>query len=350
VNINEKKLRVVGYLVMAGLFFIFFMLEMFFWWKDEHIFLKTVTLTLLYTLAIWEPTRMVILLLRKKWQGMVYVRRRVAVAAAILLPYAFLVGLARVFLEDYTNLWGIRIAHISVYSNIIGITILFIFLQVAIYESIYFFLEWDKSKTEAEELKRLNFQIQFDSLKVQIQPHFLFNSLNTLIGLMEIDTGRARKFTEELAFMYRYFLQANEQELISLEEELNFVKAYFFLLKTRYPEGLHLQVNEEAGADQSLVPPLSLQLLLENAVKHNVITNARPLYIQITLDGNRQEMTMTNNLQRKANAVRTGKGLSHLKKKFHLLGFPDIVIHENAAHFTVSVPFIKSREYESVNH
>jgi hypothetical protein len=350
VKVNEKKLRVVGYLVMTGMFFIFFMLEMFFWWKDEHILLKTATLTMLYTLAIWEPTRFIILQLRKKWQGIAWVKRRIVLAAAILLPYAFLVGFGRVYLEDYTNLWGIRVAHISVYSNIIGITMLFIFLQVAVYESIYFFSEWDKTKTEAEELKRLNFQIQFDSLKVQVQPHFLFNSLNTLIGLMEMDTGRARQFTEELAYIYRYFLQANEQELISLEEELRFVKAYFFLLKTRYAEGLHLQVTGERNMHQYLVPPLSLQLLLENAVKHNIVTQAKPLNIDIKFEHAHLEMTVCNNLQRKKNDIRSGKGLIHMRKKLSLLGLPDIVINESKSQFMVTVPFIKSNEYESSDH
>ncbi|RZK12387.1 MAG: hypothetical protein EOO43_18705 [Flavobacterium sp.] len=240
---------------------------------------------------IWEPTRYCILRLRKKHAGLNNVRKRLKYAVFILVPYAFFIGFFRIYLEDATNIWNVPVAHISNYSYTIGITLLFILLELAAYESLYFFDQWSKSLAETEELKRINFQIQLDSLKVQIQPHFLFNTLNTLIGLIEADSGRAITFTENLAFVYRYLLQANERSLINLKEELHFTTIYFSLLKTRYPDGLflHQAISDMENFD---VPPLSLHILIENAVKHGIASLGSDGRITIAIFRNNDDLTL----------------------------------------------------------
>ncbi len=348
-TIKEGKLRVVGYLVLTALFFIFFMLEMFFSWRDEHMFYKVLLLTVLHTLAIWEPTRFIILRLRHKYAGLQGVKKRLTCLVAIALPYAVLVGWLRIYLEDQSNLWGVSVANLTSYLYTIGITVLFTFLQIAVYESIYFFEEWNRSRAEAEDMKRLNVQIQMDSLKVQIQPHFLFNTLNTLIGLIEVNKDRAISFTENLAFVYRYLLEANSSSLISLEEELRFANTYFSLLKTRYPDGLFL-ANELPDTEGYEVPPLSLQLLIENAVKHNSITRAKPLFIHLKFDAVGQRLIVENNLQVKNTPGTTGVGLQHLKKKFELLNLPAIYVVTDRERFSVSLPLAKKQQYESINY
>lgn len=348
--IKERQLRIYGSLVVALIFYIFFMLEMFFSWRDDMLWLKTPVIAILYTIAIWEPTRFIILLKRRKYRGLKNLKRRMALTVLMVAPYAGLVGYARVYVEDYINLWGVPVGNITYYSYNIGISLLFALLQVAAYESIYFFTEWNKSKTEAEELKKLNFQMQFDSLKVQIQPHFLFNTLNTLIGLMKIDTPRAIQFTEEMAHVYRYLLEANDRQLISLDEEMKFTKAYFFLLKTRYSEGLHLDIDDENNMASYQLPPLSLQVLLENAVKHNIITRDKPLYIKIEFHPALKQVIVSNNLQRKPQAFNSGLGLIHLKKKFDLLNMSGVSIAEKDHAFSVTVPIIKLNEYASSNY
>lgn len=348
-TIKEGKLRIVGYFVLTALFFIFFMLEMFFSWRDEHMFLKVLLLTILHTLAIWEPTRFLILYFRKKYAGLHAVKKRLTRLVAVSVPYAILVGWLRIYLEDQSNLWGVSVANLTTYLYTIGITLLFTLLQIAVYESIYFFEEWNRSRAEAEDMKRLNVQMQMDSLKVQIQPHFLFNTLNTLIGLIEVNKDRAISFTENLAFVYRYLLEANESSLISLEEELRFANTYFSLLKTRYPDGLFL-ANELTDTEGYEVPPLSLQLLIENAVKHNSITRARPLYIHLKYDQDGQRLIVENNLQAKNAPATTGMGLQHLKKKFELLNMPSIHVKTDRDTFSVSLPLAKKQQYESVNY
>lgn len=339
--IGEKKVRLYGYLAFAVLFYCFFMLDMFFNVQAKHLLAKTLIVTIIFTILVWEPVRFVTLRTYKRRKGVQHNLKRKAIMAAILIPYAFLLGFARIFIETKLKLWGFPIMNIPVFLLFTGITLMFILLEVSFYEIVFYIQRWQATQVEANELKKLNLQMQFDSLKVQIQPHFLFNTLNTLIGLIERDQKRAIHFTEDLAYVYRYLLEANECTLISLEEELKFARIYFSLLKTRYPEGLFL---EEAMEDTVgfQVPPLSLQILIENAVKHNAITKADPLFINIQLNRQEERVVVWNNYQPKIRVLRSGHGLQHLKKKFQLLALPGIVIENNQQYFSVSFPVLKA--------
>lgn len=348
--VAERKMRIVGYLIVAFTFYLFFMLEMFFSWHDDKMLLKTGGITILYTLAIWEVTRFVVLALRKRYRSLKQVKRRTMLAMLILVPYALLVGVMRIYTEDRSNLWGVHVGTITNYSVSTGITLLFVLLQIAVYEGIYFFYEWNKARKEAEDLKKIHFQMQFDALKLQIQPHFLFNTFSTLISLITIDPPRAKLFTEKLSSTYRYFLEASEREMISLEEELRFARTYFYLLQTRYQDGLYLHIEEAPHPDRYQLPPLSLQLLLENAIKHNIITRSKPLHIHISINFAGCRITVANNLQRKATTAPSGKGLQHLRKRFDLMQLDGVEVLENQLtnEFRVTIPFSKCYAHEPV--
>src|SRR5207302_10574389 len=133
---------------------------------------------------------------------------------------------------------------------------------------------------------------------VQINPHFLFNSLSSLSSLIADDHKRAEKFVDELASVYRYLLQTNEKELTTLAKELEFINAYFHLLKTRFSDGIQMELNVDNKYDDFLLPPLTLQILLENAVKHNVILPDKPLIIKVYTD-EADNLIVLNNLQKK---------------------------------------------------
>ena len=347
--IREKTVRITGYVVVTAIFFLFFMMEMFFSWKDDFLVEKVFFITLLHTWFLWEPTRFILLTLRKNYSGLAHVKKRLWLATLILVPYAFLVGFLRIYLEDATYIWNFPVAHITSYSYTIGISLLFILLELAVYESLYFFDQWNQAQTEAEELRRLNFQVQIDSLKVQIQPHFLFNTLNTLIGLIEVDGNRAIKFTENLAYVYRYLLHANDLMTVSLQEELHFTRTYFSLLKTRYPDGLFLAESVNLK-DAFFIPPLSLHILIENAVKHNNFSSTKPLNIEIrSLDAD-HAILVSNNLQPKTADDKSGKGLAYLKKRFELLNMPSIKVKKEKDMFSVLLPLIKTYRYEHINN
>jgi LytS/YehU family sensor histidine kinase len=144
----------------------------------------------------------------------------------------------------------------------------------------------------------------------------------------------------ELSRVYRYLLQSNEKELSTLNEELDFLHAYYFLLKTRFSDGIQLVISIDNSVMKYLIPPLTLQILVENAVKHNIVSQAKPLLIKIELTKNNQ-LVVKNNLQRKIlNVESNGMGLSNISAKFSLLNQPPIEIKDDEKEFTVTIPLI----------
>lgn len=231
-------------------------------------------------------------------------------------------------------------------------------ISVGVYESRYSLRMWRASVIEKEQLKKINLQSQYESLKNQVNPHFLFNTLNSLSSLIADEPERAEEFVDEMAKVYRYLLQTNRQtdgtgELTTLATEMAFIQSYFHLLKTRYGTGIQLDVALDDADLKRLLPPLTLQMLVENAVKHNVIHANRPLVIEIK-SAPAGRLLVRNNLQRKTTRVLSNQvGLSNITAKYRLLaqhrfGFsPDAIgvsVVETDPFFTVSLPLLHSDE------
>ncbi|WP_353719413.1 sensor histidine kinase [Dyadobacter sp. 676] len=217
---------------------------------------------------------------------------------------------------------------------------------------------WRQHEINTERLMKENVNGQLESLKAQISPHFLFNTLNSLSALIGEDPEKAEQFVDEMARVYRYLLQTNHSsvnegdfgQLTTLKKELSFIESYGHLLKTRYGDGMKLYIHVEDCFMDSLIPPLTLQLLVENAVKHNVIRASRPLTIFIlsTVEG---KLMIRNNLQKKnlttgaENIESTHVGLNNIVTKYKLLteyrpGLPLPLIESNHEFFTVTLPLI----------
>jgi LytS/YehU family sensor histidine kinase len=229
----------------------------------------------------------------------------------------------------------------------IKITILIgvvIFLLIdAIYIGYHFFRQWEKSRFESEELKRQHLQSQFDALKNQVNPHFLFNSLNALTTLISEDQKLAEEFVQRIASVYRYVLQNKDKELVELEEEINFIKAFLFLQSIRFAENLTVVLEVPQRFNRYFIAPLTLQMLVENAIKHNVISREKPLKIDICIDGN-DMLIVRNNLQKKKNTgVSTGIGLTNIQQRYDLLVKKNIEILNDNLNFTVKIPLIKEK-------
>ncbi len=213
-----------------------------------------------------------------------------------------------------------------------------IFLCIAL-SMFYAYSRWKQNQTENEQLKRLALQHQFDALKGQLNPHFLFNSLNSLSTLIGEDPVSAERFVDNLAKVYRYLLQAGNRELVPLQEELAFIKIYTDLLQTRY--GSSLLIKQEIADDYllCLLPPLSIQTLIDNAVKHNVMLANKPLILEIrtTLFG----LLIRNNLQRKAIRIESQRaGLANLAAKYGMFGEETVRVQETETHFSVTLPLL----------
>lgn len=214
------------------------------------------------------------------------------------------------------------------------------FLVASIYEMAFFHHQWSQSTLETEQLKTQQIISHLESLKNQISPHFLFNSLNTLAAIIPENQDQAVRFTEKLSEVYRYILQYKDKELVHLKTELEFIHSYLFLLKIRYPENLQFVFQIDEAALKGHVAPLTLQILVENAIKHNVISKSEPLTIEIYTDeeGN---VVVRNKLQLKSIARNSTKtGLDNIRKRYQYLSNRSIEIVQKNQQFLVSVPLI----------
>ena len=194
-----------------------------------------------------------------------------------------------------------------------------------------------------EQLQAENIRNQYEVLKNQLNPHMLFNSLNTLRSLVRENQDKAQEYIQELSRVLRYTLQGNESQSVSLREELNFVSAYIFLLKMRFENNLQFDIQIEKSFEEYRLPPMAIQVLIENAVKHNEISNRKPLTIHITTDENGY-LSVSNDIQPKWTATTgTGIGLVNLAKRYQLLFKRDIQIREDKE-FAVCIPLISEKD------
>lgn len=210
------------------------------------------------------------------------------------------------------------------------------------YEGITFFEKWRAAVVESEQLEKLNFESQFRSLQSQLNPHFLFNSLNVLSSLIAENPRRAEDFVDELSNVYRYLLRSNEQELATVADEIRFIRSFFHLLQTRHGSaGIELKIDLAPAILPKKLPALVLQVLVENAVKHNETSPEKPLLIEI-FQKNEHQIVVRNNMQAKQTRVVSNRvGLSNLEERYKLLGIAGFEIRANDDQFfEVVLPLI----------
>jgi sensor histidine kinase YesM len=340
-RVNDKWLRITGLGVLNVILLLFIYPDMYV--LLNYPFWKVALLSILYTWLTWELTRFIILTIRHKYPGIQNIRKRNILAPLWLVPSIVVLSVAKVYLTSVTGYYGSE-SNITIYSYLyaFGMNIIYATVIAGVYEVQYYFEQWKLSFAETQELKKENLQSQLDQLKNQVKPHFLFNSLNSLLALVDEDQQRAKKFIEELSFVYRYLLQCNDKELICVESELDFIKAFYFLLKTRFEDGLEIEIAIDDEANEMMLPPLTLQMLVENAVKHNMISKSNPLKIKIYTDAD-NNLVVSNNRQKKTLSVQSAKvGLSNISAKYRLLNEPGIIINETEQEFTIRLSLIKN--------
>ncbi|MEM9050838.1 MAG: histidine kinase [Bacteroidota bacterium] len=210
-----------------------------------------------------------------------------------------------------------------------------------IYEAGYFFAKWKKQTIEMEQLKSQQLKSELSALKNQISPHFLFNSLNTLVTLIHENQDQAAKFTEKLSEVYRYILQFKNKELVKLSTEIKFSEAFIYLLKMRFEKGLDIQIDVNEEDLDKYVAPLTTQMLIENAVKHNVVSRNQPLHIHIYAEKGKS-LIVKNNLQHKpAEGKSTFTGLENIKSRYSLLTNREVDVIKTHHHFMVALPLVE---------
>lgn len=213
--------------------------------------------------------------------------------------------------------------------SVITVLITFIF---------YIVREREKNIVEIQNLSVENMQARFEALKNQLDPHFLFNSLNTLDGLMDFDIGKAHEYLQNLSSTFRYIIQ--NKEITTLKNEMQFAESYAFLMKIRYGEKLSIQYNIDKKYNDYFIMPMTLQLLIENAIKHNVINSDEPLTIHIETTEN-NTVKVNNAIQPKITSESgKGIGLANLIERYKLLFDKEVIITQNGI-FTVEIPLIE---------
>ena len=197
-----------------------------------------------------------------------------------------------------------------------------------------------EARTQLINLQKENLQSQFDVLKQQVNPHFLFNSLNVLTSLIKLEPDLAEKFSEQLSKVYRYVLENKDNELVDLNTELNFLDAYIFLLNIRFVDKLRVNINIPSDRRADQIIPLAMQLLIENAIKHNIMSKSEPLSIDIFIDAD-NFLNIVNNLQeRPSQLVSTGVGLKNIQNRYLLLNNTEPVFEKTESHFIARVPLV----------
>ncbi len=336
-KLNDKWMRIIGVpvLSLAGQWVMYGYTNLPYPndWRIPFLFV-------LGSVIVWECNRRGIIISRKRYPELAQTGRRVLFQLIWFTAFASLVRITQTFIYHQIGLFPSEDYFLftpyffNTLVSVVGT------IQIAVvFEGIYLYERWKVSYTETEELKKANLQSQLDALKMQINPHFLFNNLNSLSSLISIDAEQADLFLNELSSVYRYMLQQNKRDLCPLSDEMDFIYAYFHLLKTRYGDAIFMETDVEARYLSYLIPTLTLQLLFENVIKHNVILADRPLIIRVFTQGGR--LYVENNRQVKKVPVQSNRiGLQNIIMKYKLLGQSSVIIRNEDEIFSVSMPLL----------
>jgi sensor histidine kinase YesM len=210
-----------------------------------------------------------------------------------------------------------------------------------IYEILFLNREKEQNESRVEQLNAAKAQAELEALKNQIDPHFIFNSLNTLSFLITKDPKSARRYNDTLAMVYRYILGNRERDLVLLREEVEFISNYFYLLKIRFAEAISMVIEiTDLSAENFLIPPISLQTLVENAIKHNEFSDGSPLIIAVSISS---DYVIVSNIMHRLSHPNPGSkiGLSNLDNRYKLVTKRNIIVENNFQSFTVKLPIIR---------
>ncbi len=270
---------------------------------------------------------------------------RTLLEALLIVVIAVIMAILLTLLSEFINSYKEPLVEVII-NNILIISVANV-LITAVLELWIALFEKNKEKDDKEKLALEVNDLKMLVLKNQSDPHFLFNSLNILISLIDIDTQKAKRFTEDLAYVYRYVVETMDYELIDIEEEIDFVKAYISLLKIRYGDVLKIEIDLNNCI--SKLPPLTLQSAVENAIKHNAASAEKPLQIYIYKDN--QYIVVANNLQDRAGGNNsTGKGQENISHRYKILGSQMPLYYNEDNFYYCKFPIIVADDNEDNNY
>jgi len=301
----------------------------------------------LQTLVYWEGNRFIFMQTRRRFPLVTQTRPRIALLVGLSLTYTLL--MCRLLRYGVNLFFPTRqTERVTITEEYVGCFVPLI-VCLALYESIYYFRQLQAALLESEKLKKENLQSQLETLKNQVNPHFLFNSLNTLAAIIPDDAELSVHFVQKLSKVYRYILEIRDVQTVSLADELAALRAYSFLLQIRFGDNLRINIDIPDERLTDRIVPLALQMLVENAVKHNVISTQRPLTIDVLTE--RGRILVQNNLQRRnqfsqlpppadPESDSTGLGLTNIRNRYQLIDGQPIDVIITTQSFVVSLPLL----------
>jgi two-component system LytT family sensor kinase len=310
--------------------------------SKEHNRWNDVFLSVIITMLLWEGNLRLDSWLNLKFPWQNNPGRRLVFQLGLGLLFSVL-GIQlpmMVYTRYFCVVEEAKKAELMNVSVVIGLLITIIILAVEI--STQFFRQWKGSLVEVEKYKAETAQAQLQNLKDQINPHFLFNNLSVLSSLVYKDPDKAVDFINQLSKVYRYLLDNRSNELVTLEEEFHFIHSYIYLIQIRFDKNIFFELDIPEEKLGLRIPPMSLQLLIENAIKHNEISSAQPLVISVRATDDMLEVR--NNLQLRSNKEPgSNTGLQNIQHRYSYFTDVPVVIEQSANLFTVRIPLLKSR-------
>ena len=335
--LNDKWIRIIGYP------FIIAIMSAVFGWNDLKenfsVFPISVVISALHTVLLWEGCRWVFSRMRERFPGFTNTAKRIVVQGVLCFVYTLGIKAGIGEAQEWLFPGVCEATHLPPFVDLL-IVLIPLIIMFLIYESTYFFGEWKKNIQQTEALARANIQSQFEALKKQLDPHFLFNSLNTLASLIDDENEPAQQYLERLSDVYRYVLETRDKTTVSLQDELDFLEAYVYLNKVRFRDNLQIEQQLSEAYRHKHIPALSLQLLVENAIKHNVISREHPLVIRIFEQEG--QLVVENTKRMKSTFGHSTKiGLQNIIHRYELLTSQPIEVINNEDLFSVRLPLLQ---------
>ncbi|MFC2086194.1 sensor histidine kinase [Bacteroidota bacterium] len=332
---SDKMLAIVGIPLVSLIAIILFAFSLF---QTELLeALVNVAMSLGITASIWIGCRHIILYLWKKYPWEEHPVKHITIEALSVILWAglcltFFAAIGYYVLKEKPDLEEVKVSLVF--------TFLITLLISSITEGWFFYTRWIKSRIISQNLEKEHLNAQFETLKSQVSPHFLFNSLNTLMSIVD-SNEKAVSFVQNLSEFLRYGLQSKDNELVRVANEIKIIGKYIYLQKTRFKNNLNVNIKvDKEVQDNYHLPPMSLQMLVENAIKHNEASKENPLFIDIYNDGN-ESLIVKNNLQKKKVDDKTGLGLKNISQRYEYMSNKKVIIRQSDNVYMVSLPLLK---------
>lgn len=307
--------------------------------ENAPVFWRNVGFATFYTAIYWHICRAIIVRVNRRFPSLEDNNKRIL---GILVPcFIIIIGLCNFIhlcIEPFFDIPNRENIPPLLQINA-GSFVSFVAIS-AMYEAMRYAELWRQATIEKEQLAKANLQSQLEGLKSQVNPHFLFNSLNTLVHIIPENPENAVRFVQKMSKVYRYILEMRDSSTTPLATELGFLNAYIFLLKERFGDNFQAKIDAYTeGSSELEIIPLSLQIVFENAIKHNIISAEKPLLIEVFIE--RDNLIVRNNLQRKNQVqIGTGTGLENIKNRYALVSDKKMEVIVTPQYFMVVLPLL----------